>query len=70
MRESLREPAGAIVQAVRTAPEKTPPEPAGDIVDQGIVLAGGGALLRNLDSRKIPLVVDHSKAHHLLLGSG
>ncbi len=49
IRESLREPINAIVQAVRIALEKTPPELAADIVDKGIVLAGGGALLRNLD---------------------
>lgn len=49
IRDSLREPINAIVQAVRIALEKTPPELAADIVDKGIVLAGGGALLRNLD---------------------
>ncbi len=49
IRESLREPISAIVQAVRIALEKTPPELAADIVDKGIVLAGGGALLRNMD---------------------
>ena len=43
------EPINAIVEAVRIALERTPPELAADIVDKGIVLTGGGALLRNLD---------------------
>ena len=49
IREALAEPINAIVEAVRIALERTPPELAADIVDKGIVLAGGGALLRNLD---------------------
>ncbi len=47
--ESLAEPVGAIVEAVKVALEHTPPELAADIVDKGIVLTGGGALLSNLD---------------------
>jgi rod shape-determining protein MreB len=47
--ESLTEPVSAIVEAVKIALERTPPELAADIVDKGIVLAGGGALLKNLD---------------------
>ncbi len=47
--ESLAEPVGAIVEAVKVALEATPPELAADIVDKGIVLTGGGALLKNLD---------------------
>ncbi|NQV19959.1 MAG: rod shape-determining protein [Rhodospirillales bacterium] len=47
--ESLAEPVGAIVEAVKTALEHTAPELAADIVDKGIVLTGGGALLGNLD---------------------
>ena len=49
IRESLREPVSAIVDAVRVTLERTPPELSADIVDRGIVLAGGGALLRGLD---------------------
>ena len=49
IREALLEPVNAIVDAVRIALERTPPELAADIVDKGIVLAGGGALLRGLD---------------------
>ena len=48
--ESLSEPVGAIVEGVKVVLEETPPELAGDIVDKGIVLTGGGALLHNLDT--------------------
>jgi hypothetical protein len=47
--ESLAEPVGSIVEAVKVALEHTAPELAADIVDKGIVLTGGGALLSNLD---------------------
>ncbi|MCK4534935.1 MAG: rod shape-determining protein, partial [Syntrophobacterales bacterium] len=46
---AMSEPVGVIIDAIRDALENAPPELAGDIVDRGIVLAGGGALLRNLD---------------------
>jgi rod shape-determining protein MreB len=49
IRDSLLEPINQIVEAVRISLERTPPELGSDIVDRGIVLAGGGALLRNLD---------------------
>lgn len=49
IREALKEPVAAIVDAVRVTLERTPPELAADIVDRGVVLAGGGALLRGLD---------------------
>lgn len=49
IRESLREPVSAIVDAVRLTLDRTPPELSADIVDRGVVLAGGGALLRGLD---------------------
>ncbi|HOV34295.1 MAG TPA: rod shape-determining protein [Candidatus Hydrogenedens sp.] len=49
IRESLREPVSKIVEAVRVTLERTPPELSSDIVDRGVVLAGGGALLRGLD---------------------
>ena len=49
MREAMDETINAIIDAVRTALERTPPELASDIVDKGIILAGGGSLLRNLD---------------------
>ncbi|MCD6487569.1 MAG: rod shape-determining protein [Syntrophobacterales bacterium] len=47
--EAMSEPVGVIIDAIKDALENAPPELAGDIVDRGIVLAGGGALLRNLD---------------------
>ena len=50
IRDALSETVNAIVEAVRIALERTPPELAADIVDKGIVLAGGGANLRNLDA--------------------
>lgn len=49
IRETLQEPIRAIVEAIKSSLEKTPPELASDIYDRGIVLTGGGALLRNLD---------------------
>jgi len=49
IREAMAEPISAIVEAVRVTLERTPPELASDIMEKGIVLAGGGALLRGLD---------------------
>ena len=49
VREALGEPLSGIVEAVKVTLERTPPELAGDIAERGIVLAGGGALLKNLD---------------------
>src|SRR2546430_5701658 len=56
--ESLAESVGSIIEAVKVALEHTAPELAADIVDKGIVLTGGGALLSNLD-----LVVRHASRH-------
>jgi rod shape-determining protein MreB len=49
IREAIMEPISLIVDAIKDALENAPPELAGDIVDRGIVLTGGGALLRNID---------------------
>ncbi len=49
IREALKEPTSAIVDGIKATLENTPPELAGDIVDKGIVLTGGGALLKNLN---------------------
>ncbi|MFP8871822.1 MAG: rod shape-determining protein, partial [Myxococcota bacterium] len=49
IREALAEPINAIVESVKMALEKTPPELSADIVDKGIVLVGGGSMLANLD---------------------
>lgn len=50
IRESMAEPLAVIVEAVKRTLERTPPELAADIIDRGIMLAGGGALLRGLDT--------------------
>lgn len=49
MREALAEPISVVIEAIKVALERTPPELAADIVDNGIILSGGGALLTNLD---------------------
>lgn len=49
IREALSEPLSHVIDAIKTTLEKTPPELAADIIDQGITLAGGGALLKGLD---------------------
>jgi len=49
IREALAEPVQAIVEAVKQTLERTPPELAADIVDRGLILVGGGALLRGMD---------------------
>ncbi|MCK4224873.1 MAG: rod shape-determining protein, partial [candidate division Zixibacteria bacterium] len=51
VREALSEPIDAIIEAVRQALEQTPPELSADILDKGIVVTGGGALLKGLDKR-------------------
>ncbi|HEX6852684.1 MAG TPA: rod shape-determining protein, partial [Candidatus Polarisedimenticolaceae bacterium] len=51
IREALAETVATIIEAVRVALEQTPPELSADIVDRGIVLTGGGSMLRNLDKR-------------------
>jgi len=51
VRESLNVCVAGIIEAIRVALERTPPELSGDIADRGIVLTGGGALLKNLDAR-------------------
>jgi rod shape-determining protein MreB and related proteins len=50
IRESMAEPLSVIIEAVKRTLEKTPPELAADIIDRGIMLAGGGALLKGLDT--------------------
>jgi rod shape-determining protein MreB len=75
IRDALSETVNAIVEAVRIALERTPPELAADIVDKGIVLAGGGALLRNLDvllreETGLPVVIAEDPLSCVVLGSG
>lgn len=50
IREALSDPISEVIEAIKTSLEKTPPELAADIVENGIILAGGGALLANLDT--------------------
>jgi rod shape-determining protein MreB len=75
IREALREPIMTIVDAVRTALERTPPELAADIVDKGIVLTGGGALLKGLDhllrqETNLPITVAEDPLSCVALGTG
>jgi len=75
IRESLAEPVATIVEAVRMALERTPPELSADIMDKGIVLSGGGALLRNLDQRLrdetgLPVVLAEDPLASVVLGTG
>ena len=73
--ESLSEPVAAIVEGVRIALENTPPELAADIVDKGIVLTGGGALLHNLDrvireATGLPVSIADEPLFCVALGTG
>ena len=73
--ESLVEPVSQIVEAVKIALECTPPELSSDIVDKGIVLTGGGALLNNLDyvlseATKLPVMVADQSLSCVALGIG
>jgi rod shape-determining protein MreB and related proteins len=75
IREALREPIMTIVDSVRTALERTPPELAADIVDKGIVLTGGGALLKGLDlllrqETNLPITVAEDPLSCVALGTG
>ncbi len=75
VRDALTEPTNAIVEAVLVALERTPPELAADIVDKGIVLAGGGSLLKNLDvllreETGLPVMVCDDPISAVVLGSG
>jgi len=75
MREALAEPINTIVDAVRTALERTPPELSADIIDKGIVLAGGGSQLRSLDQRLreetgIPVVHCEDPVSAVMRGTG
>ncbi|MSP82014.1 MAG: rod shape-determining protein [Alphaproteobacteria bacterium] len=73
--ESLTEPIGAIIEAVKVALEQTPPELAADIVDKGIVLTGGGALLHNVDqvlrqATGLPVTVAEEPLFCVAMGTG
>jgi rod shape-determining protein MreB len=73
--EALSEPIGAIVEGVRIALENTAPELAADIVDQGIVLTGGGALIKGLDEylreeTGLPVSIAEDPLSCVALGTG
>jgi len=75
VREALSEPVNAVVESVRIALERTPPELAADIVDKGIVLVGGGSLLRNLDyllreSTGLPVMLAEDPLTAVAIGTG
>ncbi len=75
VREAIQDNINAIVEAVKVSLERTPPEVAADIVERGIVLSGGGALLRNLDTllkeeTGLPVVIAEDPLASVVLGSG
>jgi rod shape-determining protein MreB and related proteins len=75
IREALAEPLRQIVQAVRDSLERIPPELSADIYDRGVVLTGGGALLRNLDKRLrdetgLPVLVAENPLTSVVMGAG
>jgi rod shape-determining protein MreB len=75
IRQAIAEPVNAIVEAVRIALEATPPELASDIVDKGIVISGGGALLRNLDLlikevSRLPVIIADNPLTAVVEGAG
>jgi len=75
VREAILEPVNAIVDAVKISLERTPPEVAADIVERGIVLSGGGGLLRNLDTllkeeTGLPVMIADDPLASVALGSG
>ena len=75
IREALAETVATIIEAVRVALEQTPPELSADIVDRGIVLTGGGALLKNLDKRLreetgLPVSIADDPLTSVVMGTG
>jgi rod shape-determining protein MreB and related proteins len=75
IRKALQEPVRAIVQAVHDALERIPPELSADIFDRGIILTGGGALLKNLDRRLreetgLPVQLAEDPLSSVVLGAG
>ncbi|MBI5639795.1 MAG: rod shape-determining protein [Nitrospirae bacterium] len=75
IREALSEPINIILETIKVALENTPPELAADIVDRGIVLAGGGALLRGLDAlikqeTGLPVIVTENPLTAVVMGVG
>ncbi len=75
IRAAMEEPVSSIIQAIKSTLEKTPPELSSDIMDRGLVLAGGGALMKGLDERLrqetgMPVHVAEDPMTAVVLGSG
>lgn len=75
IREALEDVVSTIINALRVALERTPPELAADIIDRGIILTGGGALLKNFDRRireetKLPVFITENPLATVVLGAG
>lgn len=75
VREALQEPLRQVVEAVRNALERTPPELSADIIDRGVTLTGGGSLLTNLDAllrreTGLPVMVAENPLTAVVVGSG
>ena len=75
IREALEDIVGAIIDAVKVALEKTPPELSADIIDRGIILTGGGSLLKNLDKRireetQLPVFMTEDPLTTVVIGAG
>ncbi len=75
IREAIEDTVAAIVNAIRIALERTPPELSADIIDRGIILTGGGALLKNLDKRireetQLPVFITEDPLTTVVLGAG
>ena len=75
IREAIEEPVSAIVDALKVTLDKTPPELAADIMEKGIVITGGGALLHGLDRRLadetgMPIIIAKNQLFSVVVGSG
>lgn len=75
IREALAEPVSAIVTSAKSVLERTPPELSADIIDRGVILTGGGALLHGLDmllaeELKVPVLVAEDPMHCVVKGTG
>jgi len=75
IREALEDVVASIINAIRIALERTPPELSADIIDRGIILTGGGSLLRNLDKRireetQLPVFITENPLSTVVIGAG
>ncbi|RAP73966.1 rod shape-determining protein [Paenibacillus montanisoli] len=75
VREALWEPVSSIVSAAKSVLERTPPELSADIIDRGVILTGGGALLSGLDALlaeelKVPVLIAEDPMHCVVKGTG